>query len=224
MDKNEIMYKVKNRSASRVVYKDPELKVRREFAPGETKIISFAELEKLSYIPGGRAMMANFLQLEPQAIQRVGIETQPEYYMSESQIQELLLHGSLDQFLDCLDFAPAGVLDLIKQLSISLPLTDIQKRRALKEKMGYDVDSALRHIEEEYQEAKEQSPRATRRVKEETLSAAAVPMTRRTSVSYAETNDEFEEDSTEAPKKTVSKRGRKAATSVSEDNTDIVTE
>ena len=65
MDKSKIMYKVKNRSASRVVYKDPELKVRREFQPGETKLISYEELEKLTYIPGGRKLMANFLQLEP---------------------------------------------------------------------------------------------------------------------------------------------------------------
>lgn len=216
MDKNEIMYKVKNRSASRVVYKDPELKVRREFAPGETKIISFAELEKLSYIPGGRAMMANFLQLEPQAIKKVGIETQPEYYMSEKQISEMLLHGSLDQFLDCLDFAPEGVLDLIKQLSISLPLTDIQKRRALKDKLGYDVDAALRHIEEEYQEAKEQAPRATRRVREETPIATAAPATRRTYVSYEEEGEEEVAEMDESPKKASGKRGRKPAAVIEE--------
>lgn len=223
MDKNEIMYKVKNRSASRVVYKDPELKVRREFAPGETKIISFAELEKLSYIPGGRAMMANFLQLEPQAIKKVGIETQPEYYMSEKQIGEMLLHGSLDQFLDCLDFAPEGVLDLIKQLSISLPLTDIQKRRALKDKLGYDVDAALRHIEEEYQEAKEQAPRATRRVREETPIATAAPATRRTYVSYEEENEEKVVEMDESPKKASGKRGRKPAV-VAEEVEDNLTE
>ena len=40
---------VKNRSASVVVYKIPEDGIRRSFAPGETKKISFEELEKLTY-------------------------------------------------------------------------------------------------------------------------------------------------------------------------------
>ena len=43
---NEKMYLVKNRSASMVVYKIPEDGIRREFAPGESKKIKYAELEK----------------------------------------------------------------------------------------------------------------------------------------------------------------------------------
>ena len=69
--------------------------------------------------------------------------------MSEAQIRDLLLTGSLDAFLDALDFAPIGVIDLIKTMAVGLPLTDLNKRRALKEKTGFDVDSALRHVEEE---------------------------------------------------------------------------
>ena len=60
--------------------------------------------------------------------------------------------GSLDEFLDMLDFAPMGEMDLIKQFAVSLPLNDIEKRRALKNKTGFDVNAALTHIEEEKQE------------------------------------------------------------------------
>ena len=35
------MLTVKNRSASRIVYKIPENNIRREFAPGEVKVISY---------------------------------------------------------------------------------------------------------------------------------------------------------------------------------------
>lgn len=55
------MYNVKNRSAGVAVYKIPELGVRRSFAPGEVKQISAEELEKLTYQPGGMAMLAGFL-------------------------------------------------------------------------------------------------------------------------------------------------------------------
>lgn len=145
-----IMYNVKNRSAGVATYKIPELGVRRSFQPGEVKQISAEELEKLTYRPGGMALLANFLQImEADGIAKVGLNPQPEYHMSENDIKKLLLNGSLDEFLDCLDFAPPGVIDLIKKMSVSLPLSDMNKRMALKEKTGFDCDAALKHVMEE---------------------------------------------------------------------------
>lgn len=144
------MYNVKNRSSSMVVYKIPETNLRREFAPGETKKIPFGELEKLTFQSGGRELLENFLQiLEEEVTTDLNVNREPEYNMSEREIRDLLLTGSLDAFLDALDFAPIGVIDLIKTMAVSLPLTDLNKRRALKDKTGFDVDSALRHVEEE---------------------------------------------------------------------------
>jgi hypothetical protein len=117
------------------------------------KKIPFEELEKLSYIPGGKEIMVNFLQIQSEeAKEELNMATEPEYNMSEQDIIKLLTEGSLDAFLDCLDFAPVGVIDLVKKLAISLPLNDIQKRRALKEKTGFDVSKTLEHIEEAYEE------------------------------------------------------------------------
>lgn len=147
MTDNKTMYTVKNRSASRVFYKIPEDNIRREFNPGETKRISFEELEKLSYQSGGRELMANFLQIQSvEATENLGIHTEPEYSMSEDQIIDLIKTGSLDAFLDCLDFAPVGVIDLLKKYSVSVPLADYDKRQALKEKTGFDVDVALKNM------------------------------------------------------------------------------
>jgi hypothetical protein len=144
------MCKVKNRGAGYVTYRIPEDGIRRSFAPGETKTISCAELEKLTYQPGGMTLLLKYLQvLDEKVISNFNMRVEPEYFMSEKDIVELLLHGSLDAFLDTLDFAPTGVIDLIKKLSISLPLTDFNKRRALRQKLGFDVDAALKHIEEE---------------------------------------------------------------------------
>ena len=144
------VYNVKNRSAGMVVYKIPEDGIRREFAPGETKKISFKELEKLSYQSGGRALMTNFLQIYDEKVtQELNIHTENEYYMSEEQIKELLVSGSLAAFLDCLDYAPVGVIDLIKKFAVMLPLNDVEKRQALLAKTGFDVSKALEHIREE---------------------------------------------------------------------------
>lgn len=143
-------YNVKNRSASRVCYSIPEDHIRRAFAPGETKKISYDELLKLTYQPGGKEIMVAFLQIEDTtALKNFNINPQPEYYMSEEQIINLLKTGSLEAFLDCLDYAPVGVLDLIKKYSISLPLSDYNKKKALKDKFGYDVDTILDNLEDD---------------------------------------------------------------------------
>lgn len=156
MVNSEQIYEVKNRSMSMVVYKIPEDNIRREFAPGEVKRIPYGELEKLSYQAGGRTLIQNYLQFKEEVPQDLNLHIEPEYFMSEQQIVELLQTGSLDAFLDCLDFAPEGVLELVKQLSVKLPLTDYNKRKALKDKTGFDLDAALKHIEEE--KIEEQTP------------------------------------------------------------------
>lgn len=170
-------YRVKNRSAGTVSYRIPDTTNRRRFSPGEVKKISAKELEGLTYSAGGMALLANFLQiLDEEAINKVGLKPQPEYYMSEEDIVKLMQTGSQDEFLDCLDFAPPGIIDIIKKLSVSLPLADLNKRLALKEKTGFDCDAALRHVvEEKAEEPKQNTP--TRRVQIEST-------TRRTSPKY----------------------------------------
>ena len=141
---------VKNRGSAQVTYRIPELGIRRSFAPGESKTVSYEELEKLTYRPGGMYMITNFLQIiDNDVLDSIGARVEPEYYMSERDVINLLENGSLDAFLDALDFAPVGVVDLIKTLSIKCPLVDIKKRKALKEKTGFDVEAALKHIEED---------------------------------------------------------------------------
>lgn len=180
MESSKIL-KVKNRSASLAVYSIPEINIRREFAPGETKNITYGELEKLSYQPGGRTIMQNFLQIiDPEATGDLGINREPEYDLSEQQIVDLMTKGSLDAFLDCLDFAPVGVIDLIKKFSVSLPLNDINKRDALKKKTGFDVTVALANMQKE----KEDMDVPTVESKERRVKIESAPEGRRTIPKY----------------------------------------
>lgn len=172
-------YYVKNRSASMVVYSIPEDGIRREFAPSETKLIEKAELDKLTYQPGGRELMANFLQIQDAEVrEELGIKAEPEYDYSEQDIATLITSGSLDAFLDCLDFAPTGIIDLIKELAVAIPMTDTRKIDALKEKTGFDLETALRHKAEEA--AEDKAPVAetpTRRVAPATTGRRTAPIT-----------------------------------------------
>ena len=186
------MYRVKNRGASLVVYKIPEDGIRREFKPGQTLQISSEELEKLTYQPGGTVILRQFLQiLDLDGIQAARIKTEPEYHMSEQDVAKLITTGSLDAFLDCLDFAPIGVIDLIKKLSIEIPMVDISKRKALKEKTGFDVEAALKHNEEDKEDDQKtilKQSNGERRVKTE-----EVPAGRRTAPKYNIINKSAEE-------------------------------
>ena len=103
--------------------------------------------------------------------------------------------GSIEEFLDCLDFAPPGVIDLIKKLSVSLPLVNIQKRQALKTKTGFDCDAALKHVMEEKEDDGENTILKTtgeRRVKKE-----EVPAGRRTTPKYNVVSADKKETSAE---------------------------
>lgn len=147
---NTKMYKVKNRSAGRVGYDLPEIGVRREFSPGETKTISYEELEKLTFRSGGRVLIQNYLQIQDvQATKNLNIHTEPEYFYSEEQIIDIMTKDSLDRFLDMLDFADRGVIDLVKKYAVELPMNDYSKMRALKEKTGFDAEAAIRHNRED---------------------------------------------------------------------------
>lgn len=168
MDMKQLM-NVKNRSASLVVYKvtlDNGMTLRREIRSGETIKVPYEELVKLSYQPGGRTIMESFLQIDAiEARKELSLRTEPEYDMSEAQIIELLRNGSMDAFLDCLDFAPTGVMDLLKKYAVELPLNDSAKRTALKNKTGFDVDKALANNAPDVEDLGQvEAPAATRRV------------------------------------------------------------
>ena len=152
--------KVINRSNSGVFYSIPE----ENIAKGEFKMIDHKEIEKLTFQPGGLELLRDYLLVEDEKtiINTIG-EQEPEYNMTESQIKDVLLNGSYDRFLDVLDFAPEGVIDIIKSLAVSLPLTDTAKMGALKRKTGFDVAKAIELMQETVEE-KEEAPKKQRRV------------------------------------------------------------
>lgn len=156
--------KVTNRDNGSVGYYVPDLQVRRNFARNETKNITVEELEKLSYVPGGEYILTHCLKVDDlDVIQEIlNKNLEPEYSYTEKDIDYMLTKASMDEFLDCLDFAPEGVINLLKIRAVETNLNDVSKRKAILEKTGFSVDSAVM-INAETAE-KEEKPTATRRV------------------------------------------------------------
>ena len=144
MDKNTII-KICNRDNAAVFYDIPEMNgLHRVFQPNEVKEVTLEELIKLSYEPGGMSLLKNnFVLNNKEAIKIILGQVEPEYNYTPADVKNLLLNGSLDELLDCLDFAPEGVIELVKTLAVELPLNDVAKREAILEKTNFNVTNAI---------------------------------------------------------------------------------
>lgn len=185
IDKTELI-KVTNKGRGITGYVIPDLgNLYREFMPGETKEITMDELRKLSYIPGGKAMLKNYLLIQnEEAVAELLNEVQPEYYYTAEDVKDLLLNGSLDALKDCLDYAPAGTLDLVKKLAVELELNDVKKRDAIREMLGFNVTKAIEIEKETNAEEEKQPAKPARRV-----AATATTTTGRRTASPTVTTD-----------------------------------
>ena len=169
---------VTNKSTGRVVYKVPDLNIRREFRPRETKKeIPVRELEGLAAQAGGRIILYNYLMIHEKDIIEYLIngEVAPEYWLTEDKIPEWMNSCTLDEFKDALDFAPKGTKDLIKKYAVDMPLNDYSKRQAIKDMLGFDVTVAIENLgnEDESQPVAKTNTRRTT----SSIQAPAAPIT-----------------------------------------------
>lgn len=164
LDRNKKV-SVKNRGTGTATYIVPDLGVRRSFTPGETKRdIMVEELEKLTFVPGGLKLMQKYLIISDKEVaEDLGLNVEPEYFYDEEQVRYLLSQGSIEQLLDCLDFAPEGVHHLIKKLAVETKLNDYQKREAIKKALRFDVTKAIDNVEYDKSQEKNEGDLKQRR-------------------------------------------------------------
>lgn len=141
---------VVNRSNGFVSFALPDKHIRREFNPREVKKIEFDELVELSMQAGGRELLYNYLLIKDASAMReiLNVNEEPEYWLTEEKIPSWMNSCTLNEFKDALDFAPQGVVDLIKKYAVSLPLNDVSKREAMKKMLNFNVDKAVTNDQE----------------------------------------------------------------------------
>lgn len=138
---------VKNRSSSRVGYKIESLRVYRSWKKtGDVLFIPKEELIELRIaVPGGLKLLEDYLLIEDETARSevFGYELEPEYAYSEKEIEYLLYEGPDEQFLDCLDYAPYGVLEIIKQMAIKKKPNTTVKFDAINEKFKINLNTLI---------------------------------------------------------------------------------
>lgn len=174
------LVRVQNRDNGSVGYTIPDLNnLHRTYQPNETKNITMDELRKLSYVPGGMEILRNYLViLDEEAREEILSDVEPEYYLTKDGVKQLLLEGSLDALLDCLDFAPSGVVDLVKDVAVEIELNDVKKRDAILNKTGFNVTNAININKDTTEETEKVKP--VRRVGQSEVKAETAPTGRRT--------------------------------------------
>jgi tRNA(Ile)-lysidine synthase TilS/MesJ len=106
-------------------------------------------------------------------------------FTKREDVKRLLLTGSQEEFLDCLDFAPEGVLNLVKTLAVDLEINDLAKREAIFKKTGFNVTKAV-EINRQSQEEEEVETVKQRRAAAPTTTVTEPKATgRRTTPKYS---------------------------------------
>ena len=195
MIKDDTLINVRNRNNGTTGYTlADEAKETRLWAENEVKKITFAELKRVSYLPGGAELLRDYLVIEdPAAIEAlnvgIDIQEQPEYLYTENEIRDLLFNGSLDELKDFLDFSPDGGIEIAKQIAVNEELPDMRKRKIISEATGFNINTAI-EINDMMKDngiAEDAVPKKQRRVAKETeaVSASEKP-TRRTNYKIVE--------------------------------------
>lgn len=135
--------KVYNRSDSNVTYSLPELNTRRVFALGESKELEPKEMEALWQMDGGMTIIKDYLCVDDKEWVEAHWDAPIEYFWKTDDVKKCLLEDSLELFQETLEYAPAGVIDLIKMLAWQLPISDLNKIEAIRQATGFDTLAAI---------------------------------------------------------------------------------
>lgn len=179
----DTLIKVRNRDNGTVGYTIPDLgNLHRTFQPNEVKRLTFEEVQKLSWVPGGDVILRDYLVIEDniEAVKEILGQVEPEYNYTEKEVKALLETGSLAQLQDALDFAPKGVIELIKDMSVNLPLNDVAKREAIFKATGFNITKAI-EINLDTSEDNPQENQSARRAAPINTNAAAAETSKRRS-------------------------------------------
>jgi len=132
--------KVMNRDTGQTGYSLPELNIRRVFNVGEIKELKEEEILALYNTDAGRLMLSHILQVQNKefVIKNIWPDAPIEYFWTKEQIIKCLMEDSPELFAETLDYAPEGVINILKDLAWRTPITDLNKVQIMRQKLGFD--------------------------------------------------------------------------------------
>lgn len=157
---------VRSRTEGSVAYKLDSLRVARSWPKtGSVLQISIDELKELMVQPGGEYILRNLVIIEDEEarIEILGAEVQPEYNYTEDEIKYLLYEAEDNALLDCLDYAPIGVLELIKEYSLEKMPNTTAKIKAINQKLNINLNKIIEMMRDDDDDTAKQPTTNSRR-------------------------------------------------------------
>lgn len=163
---------VTNVTRSPVGYTLTSNNVRRIIPGGATIKVKAEELRNLNLESGGSVLIKDYLRVNNRDLAlEFGISEDlfdHEYSWNREDIDNVLLNGDMDVFLDALDFAPLSVIETLADRAVELEIADNNKIKALSEKIDRDISAMIRNKNLYNNTEKDEKPaRKTRRVSTE---------------------------------------------------------
>lgn len=141
---------VQNLADHKVVFVDGDNHRRVVFQPQETKKISVEMLNALNFRYGGSVLLQNYLSVKDKDLARsFGVSDDTiEYNWTKTDVDNLLKTGSMDALLDALEFGPDAIKELIASRAVDLKINSVDKRKAITEYTGRDIDAQIKNKED----------------------------------------------------------------------------
>ena len=140
--------------------------VHRILPPHASFKVKASELRELFYQRGGQELLHDYIRVGNKALAQefgVDVDNTPEYNWGRKDVIDALNNPNIDILLDALDFAPDGIKQLIADVAVETEVADVNKRKAISDKLGIDVDAMITNKNLAAQEAKEKEEKPTRR-------------------------------------------------------------
>lgn len=165
MDSTKIA--VQNLTNNDVVYIDDNGGIVRRmvFHAQQTIPVEKDVIERMQYDTGGAVLLKDFLSVKDEDMREsIGVPSdQIEYNWTKDDVKKLLTSGEEDALRDALDFAPQGIIDMIIDMAVAMPLNDRNKVEIIAEATGRNIEMMINN-KLQYEKAFEKTPeKATQR-------------------------------------------------------------
>lgn len=159
MDNTKIA--VQNLTDNDVVYIDDNGGISRRmvFHAQQTIPVEKEVIERMQYDTGGSILLKDFLSVKDEDMRAdIGIpEDQIEYNWTKEDVKNLLTSGEEDALRDALDFAPQGIIDMIIDMAVDMPLNDRNKVEIIAEATGRNIEMMINN-KLQYEKSTDKAP------------------------------------------------------------------
>ncbi len=111
---------------------------------GDKLYLTEENIYNLVMAPGGRTIVENYLIVKnAEVLEDIEVATEPEYHFEVKEITDLLTNGTEEELIDAINFAPKGVLELIKDISVEIQLPNMNKRKIVDDMLQVDITKMI---------------------------------------------------------------------------------